>query len=58
MFIITISLFVTFAHSLRLHYVEFFGKFFKGGGIHFSPLTSTRVYTALAAKPGGGSVVN
>lgn len=57
MFIITISLFVTFAHSLRLHYVEFFGKFFKGGGIHFSPLTSTRVYTAVAAKTGGGSVV-
>jgi len=57
MFIITISLFVTFAHSLRLHYVEFFGKFFKGGGNRFSPLTSTREYTTVAAKTGGGSVV-
>ncbi|UCC33186.1 MAG: hypothetical protein JSW53_05280 [Candidatus Bathyarchaeota archaeon] len=44
-FIVFISVFATFAHSLRLHYVEFFGRFFIGGGTKFSPLTSERVYT-------------
>ncbi len=44
-FIVFISVFATFAHSLRLHYVEFFGRFFIGGGTRFSPLTSEREYT-------------
>jgi V/A-type H+-transporting ATPase subunit I len=47
LFIVFISVFVTFAHSLRLHYVEFFGRFFIGGGTKFSPLTSERAYTIL-----------
>ncbi len=46
-FIVFISVFATFAHSLRLHYVEFFGRFFIGGGTKFSPLTSERMYTTL-----------
>lgn len=45
-FIVFISAFATFAHSLRLHYVEFFSRFFIGGGIKFSSLTSERKYTA------------
>ena len=46
-FIVFISSFATFAHSLRLHYVEFYGRFFSGGGIQFSPLESSRDYTTL-----------
>jgi V/A-type H+-transporting ATPase subunit I len=49
-FIVFISMFATFAHSLRLHYVEFFGRFFIGGGTKFSPLTAERAYTRLTTR--------
>jgi V/A-type H+-transporting ATPase subunit I len=32
-------------HSIRLHYVELFGKFFEGGGARFSPLKIVRKWT-------------
>jgi V/A-type H+-transporting ATPase subunit I len=32
-------------HSIRLQYVEFFTKFFEGGGSNFNPLKIVRKYT-------------
>ncbi len=32
-------------HSLRLHYVEFFIKFYEGGGIRYQPFNKRRIYT-------------
>lgn len=32
-------------HAIRLHYIEFFGKFYEGGGIPFSPFRAERRYT-------------
>ncbi|HDQ05477.1 MAG TPA: hypothetical protein ENN36_01990 [Candidatus Bathyarchaeota archaeon] len=46
-FLVFISSFSTFAHSMRLHYVEFFGRFFTGGGVSFSPLKCEKMYTEL-----------
>ena len=31
--------------SLRLHYVEFFGKFFQGGGVEFKPFRREGIET-------------
>lgn len=34
---IVLGIMGSFLHSLRLHYVEFFTKFYKGGGIKYTP---------------------
>jgi V/A-type H+-transporting ATPase subunit I len=37
-----------FVHSLRLQYVEFFGKFYSGGGTLFTPFGRERVLTKVS----------
>lgn len=34
-------------HAIRLQYIEFFGKFYTGGGREFSPFRADRRYTTL-----------
>ena len=36
-----------FVHSLRLQYVEFFSKFYSGGGKFFAPLTYSSQYVDI-----------
>jgi V/A-type H+-transporting ATPase subunit I len=36
-----------FVHTLRLQYVEFFQKFFAGGGKAFTPLQKSQKYIVL-----------
>ncbi|MFH1849385.1 MAG: V-type ATP synthase subunit I [archaeon] len=37
----------SFVHSLRLQFVEFFGRFYEGGGDRFTPLREERYYTEV-----------
>jgi len=36
-----------FVHGIRLHYVEFFGKFYSGGGDEFTPFAIKREITEI-----------
>lgn len=40
---IVLALFESMIQSMRLQYVEFFSKFFEGGGISFNPLDASKV---------------
>ncbi|MDA1196342.1 MAG: V-type ATP synthase subunit I [Nanoarchaeota archaeon] len=37
----------SFVHALRLQFVEFFGRFYEGGGDKFSPLKEERFYSEV-----------
>lgn len=41
-----------YVHSCRLQYLEFFGKFFAGGGVAFNPLKANTKYIII--KPNAG----
>jgi V/A-type H+-transporting ATPase subunit I len=42
----------SYVHSCRLQYLEFFGKFFTGGGEPFSPLKANTKYIQLKYDAG------
>ena len=43
-----LAMFESLVHGARLNVVEFFGKFYKGGGVAFSPFSARRVHTQEA----------
>ena len=42
-----LSLLGAYVHSCRLQYVEFFGKFFKGGGKPYKPFKVENEYVTM-----------
>ncbi len=51
LFSVAVNVLGAFVHSLRLQYVEFFSKFYTGGGKAFSPLTYKTNYVDITKDP-------
>lgn len=49
-FNIGVNLIGTYVHAARLHYLEFFGKFYKEGGVPFRPLEYNTKYVDIINK--------
>lgn len=49
---IVLAMFSPSIHSVRLHVVEFFSKFYKGGGITYKPFKKQRKGTSKSGPPG------
>jgi V/A-type H+-transporting ATPase subunit I len=43
-----------FVHTMRLHFAEYFGKFYESGGDEFTPFKSERSLTKVDAPEGAG----
>ncbi len=50
---IFLSLLSAYVHAARLQYVEFFGKFYEGGGQAFTPLKPEEKYMNFNEESGG-----
>lgn len=50
LFSIAVNLLGAFIHSLRLQYVEFFGKFYDANGKDFDPLRNVTTFTRLSEE--------
>jgi len=44
-----------FIHTMRLHFAEFFGKFYEGGAEKFAPFKAKRVFTKVKGGEWSGS---
>lgn len=51
---IFLSLLSAYVHGARLQYVEFFGKFYEGGGKPFAPLKTEEKYLNIEERNTGG----
>ena len=49
-FNLVMGLLSAYVHDSRLQYIEFFGKFYEGGGEEFKPLTFSKEYVDIVAK--------
>ena len=49
-FVLALEGLIVFIHSLRLHFYEWFSKFYKGTGTEFAPFKQNFVYTDVTLK--------
>ena len=47
LFNIAVNLIGTYVHAARLQYLEFYGKFYREGGVPFRPLACRTSYTDI-----------